>query len=117
MTMVNFTESSKPKIPDGQYNAKFTGYREVETRYGTPYLLQFEITAGLHTGTVISCFAKQSQSAKSKLAQIITALLDQIPKGEIDLDGLVGAECIIHTSTVETKNETFSVVSEVEPKH
>lgn len=116
MSVLNFSESSKPKVPDGKYAAKFSGYRSVETRFGTPLLLQFEITTGGHAGTVVSCFAKESRSSSSKLAQIVTALLNQMPEGEIDLDGLIGAECIIHTSTVDTKNETFSVVSEVEPK-
>jgi hypothetical protein len=104
-----------PVVPPGEYIAIFSWFRERnDLKFSPSFELHFKIDDGQFKGTIVNCLARESNSPKSKLFGIITAILGKEPE-KIDLDELIGKPCIIVVRTVKGRDSDYSQVVEVKP--
>ena len=110
------TTDYEPLEP-GDYRAKFTGYEEDEGEHGPFVKLFFELLDEEHAGKILTGIAYTKFNPMSKLFAWTQALLGRpIEDGEeIDLDDLVGRECMLDIEHRKTERGTFERVVAVRP--
>jgi hypothetical protein len=109
------TRSSLSLVPDAEYRAIFEGYQEVNFRFGDALRLRFKITDEKYDGVIVDCLTSTRFSPGSKLFGIVKTLLGEEPKEgvNLDLDTLIGADCVVTTETIQGERGNFSRVKEV----
>lgn len=116
-------ENELPLIDEGVYVASFEDYQELTgLKFGDVLLLKFKITdtESKHYGIVLTMMCSQKFSKgkrNSKLFDVVTTLLGEEPKKdiELDLDSLKEAMCKIVVKTKEVDGRKFSSITEVLP--
>lgn len=99
-------EGGLPLIPEGEYKAVFTKYEEKKAlAYGDALRIDFEIKGGDFSGTILNTLVSERLSPKSRFGQLVKAITKQPlkTKDNVDLDQLVGKNCLIVVGTTEGK--------------
>jgi hypothetical protein len=102
----------------GPYRARVKSYEEDEMQFGPCFKWYFEITEeGEYEGKVLSGITSQAFNPKSKLYQWVQGIMGRtIKAGEtIDLDDLVGKECMLNIGHKVKERGTFEVIDGVNP--
>lgn len=111
--------SGLPLIDEGEHQAVFDGYEDVEkAKYGPTIKLKFRIAEGKYKDTVIDMLASAKLTPKTKLGQAVAILTGENLKidGEVDLESLVGTPCTIDVKTINSEQGDFSRIEKVKPK-
>ncbi len=120
MTKLFKVESSGlPLIKEGEYEAVFDGYEDVEkAKFGPTIKLKFRITEGEYKDTVIDMLASAKLTPKTKFGQVVSTLKGGELKvdEELDLESLVGTPCTIVVVTIHADSGDFSRIEKLKPR-